>query len=443
MDSLKKYIKQLRNLVTWINNKSPIHSNFLVILFLIVLFNLLYSVPEQASRFSDLFKLLLKILNVSMLLLVLISFTSVIVPYIKIRKKNIVPIIEFKYPEKYSESFLFFVISYKVIRPIGGYIRIELNFINKFTSPQFTLWKKRENEESLYYGKFSMELPEIRHYDLIGTTVYFEDFFRFFSLKQTIEVKGSVSSFPIADSKLEYTSTISNHKEEIYRTEIVHPKEGEWLHFKNFEPSDDIRRIIWPIYAKNKQLIVRKQELQNMFASELTLMPLFSNYILDLPVSEKLNSEFLNQYKKTIWSLILSLESSKEIEVRLLSDQQLVVRGVEDISPTLNKLTGMQWLASEEVFSSASVYCVSSLTPIEELEKLNLDTLSDIVFVKLSKNFKTNILSLFPRNIFFQVNKEDHNLFEWWKSPYRKSVLSNERKIKEYFEDKVNKFIEL
>ena len=56
--------------------------------------------------------------------------------------------------------------------------------------------------------------------------------------------------------KIEPKST----KNDDVRTNQLRKISGEWLEYKKYEATDDIRRIVWKVFAKNKELIVRKQE---------------------------------------------------------------------------------------------------------------------------------------------------------------------------------------
>lgn len=82
--------------------------------------------------------------------------------------------------------------------------------------------------------------------------------------------------------------------------------DGDLFQYKNFESSDDIRRIIWKVYAKNEELIVRTpdKEYENTYETQITINRFCTNniaaetknYILDeIKFATK---TILNSYQK-------------------------------------------------------------------------------------------------------------------------------------------------
>ena len=82
--------------------------------------------------------------------------------------------------------------------------------------------------------------------------------------------------------------------------------EGEYLNYKNFENNDDVSRIVWKIYAKNKELVVRIPEIMDPYASHVYLYASFFTSF-NVAGSTPVEVPFLNYYKAMIWTLYQNL----------------------------------------------------------------------------------------------------------------------------------------
>ena len=63
-------------------------------------------------------------------------------------------------------------------------------------------------------------------------------------------------TLPQASSEIspKQTNTMDVHIEQLRKVE------GDLLHYKSFEAGDDVRRIVWKVFAKNRELVVRIPE---------------------------------------------------------------------------------------------------------------------------------------------------------------------------------------
>ena len=82
------------------------------------------------------------------------------------------------------------------------------------------------------------------------------------------------------------------------RIEEMRKVEGELLNYKNFETNDDVRRIVWKIYAKNKELVVRIPETNDPYASHIYFYASFYNAISN-DVYEEFNEVFLDHLQNS------------------------------------------------------------------------------------------------------------------------------------------------
>src|SRR5690606_24799750 len=96
---------------------------------------------------------------------------------------------------------------------------------------------------------------------------------------------------------------------------------GDFLNYKNFESGDDIRRIVWKLYAKNRELIVRTAEEKDRYASRVYL---YASFHVSLSGMQNVFArEMLNFYKNTIWTVYDSLVKQK-MPVTFEADQPFV-----------------------------------------------------------------------------------------------------------------------
>ena len=95
--------------------------------------------------------------------------------------------------------------------------------------------------------------------------------------------------------------------------------EGEFLNYKNFENNDDVRRIVWKIYAKNKELVVRIPEMMDPYASHVYLYASFFSSSISKAM-RTVEDPFLNYYKVITWSVYQNLVK-QGFEVRYIPDQ--------------------------------------------------------------------------------------------------------------------------
>ena len=96
------------------------------------------------------------------------------------------------------------------------------------------------------------------------------------------------------------------------------PRLGELFQYKNFEDNDDVRRIVWKIYAKHKDLVVRTADVQYLPATQVYLYTSFYQPIKI--VNDTLAQQTLNTYKERLWALVQAVEK-EAIEIIWRTDQ--------------------------------------------------------------------------------------------------------------------------
>jgi hypothetical protein len=332
-------------------------------------------------------------------------------------------------------------------RPVFGALKVLLLYDNGYCTPKYDLWRNKENKNIFSRrgaaGEYVLQLPEIKNYQLYNISIFFEDMFHLFSFSSTKNLLGQFSILPQQQSRVVIPVQPRHAKDTITRTDTVRRQEGEWLHFKSFESSDDVRRIVWTIYARNKELVVRLPEMHNMYASQVSFYSSFYNMLERELTGGHMNTAFLNYYKNTVWSLFSSLLQDKGIELKYIPDQLIKPVSSPEVNEIMYEISASEWHAdkkADEYFNplDVSVLCVSSLTPAGDLEQVarNATPSTVIVFVELSAVFKLKNVRDALHQLFIEPNEKSGkvNKWKWLRSPLRPVILRNERKIKKLFQ---------
>lgn len=430
---MRRFLSKIGQSIKYIRRRIPLRLTFFIVLFFIIIVRN-YISSGSSEKIADISRLLLKASVFVFVVIVLFSALTILISYLLFRKRGAKPIVKFYYAADNDISCE--VTCKDIIFPLAGIVKAELIYDKTYNT---TILLKRKKGR-MAVGEKALLLPDIKVYELNTVTIFFQDFFRMFSLQKTFRYKSSISILPVSLNKVSVSSMPVTLDNDEIRTDTVHRKEGELLHFKNFESSDDIRRIVWSVYAKTKELIVRIAEMHNMYASKVDLYASFSNSF-DNFLDKKISDEFLNKYKTSIWEVYRSLK--EENEVNFIPDQN--VAETSDISI---KISVMQWhkenietyLGKEKV----SVCCISSLVNATDFEKVietfGMNTL--VVFVSL-KNYTGSIKLKDIIKEIFTITDENGIKWKWWFSINRKKIVKNEDSLRNLLESSKVNFIEL
>jgi hypothetical protein len=334
------------------------------------------------------------------------------------------------------------------LRPILGFIKGRLYYDNNEMTDRFSLLSNKRKQQSIWRtaiaGKSKLNLPDIKEYDLKGGFIYFQDMLHLFSLAAAQPVSGHFYQPPVLieeedkDVFPKKTETLDVRIEQLRRVE------GEYLNYKDFESGDDVRRIVWKVYAKNRELVVRVPELYEPYASHLYMYASFHAAIRAQWLSEGYLKEMLNYYKNSVWSVYDTL-SRKEWEMRFIADQSFNIPDqLTDHEKTARIISNSQWhrdAGLQQYFNprSGAVLCISSLTDPQELRNLleRCDASTVVYFVKLSHALKHFAPLNWLRRIIFLPPQDRLNRLRtrWTFSPIRIQILRKEKEI----EDILNK----
>ncbi len=400
--------------------------------------------PDTA--YADIFPLLLHIAFWFLIIFLSVSLLSVLFSFvfflIKKRKGQTQFLVETKptKTENKGGKQEVFVKILPIIKPLLGFVKIRLQYDEQHVSKKFSLVEQRAAKlvSTAIEGTYNWQLPAIKEYRIEKAVIYFEDFFQFFSFALPIstnnrfytspgETEGkTIKTFP---RKTENTNT---------RIEEIKRVEGEYLNYKNFEGNDDVRRIVWKIYAKNKELVVRIPEVLDPYASHVYLYASFySAFGKDL--GEVIEVPFLNYYKTFVWSVYQQLVK-QGFEVRYLPDQSFTSTGTSDVQQNVKySISISHWQTDKDVKTyvnakDAAMVIVSSLNDAEEVKQLAEQWGNDVsfVFIKLTDCLGNQQLGDWLQWLFV---KNEHDTVTEYKRKWnfallRSKIVDNEKKLK-------------
>jgi hypothetical protein len=395
--------------------------------------------PESAYR--DIFILLLKVVLVFGIALFIFGFVTVLIStvYLKLKEKQG----KFSFSistdvkdEKTGTQTVKIQICY-ILKPLMGFIKLRVNYDNEHFSDKFSLVSSSSAKffDTSLEGQYEWELPEIREYKIQKVLLYFEDMFQFFSITLPVNTKNSFFTSAITREVSSVNALPRKTEDSTTRINELKRVEGEFFNYKNFESNDDVRRIVWKIYAKNKELVVRIPEIVDPYASHIYLYASFFSS-LNFVGNEIVNIPLLNYYKTMCWSLYVELKK-KGLEVRFRPDQDTTNNSFKNEDDRIRySLSTAVWHISKPLkefvkINDASIVIVSSLSDPNDVSEILERSGNDIsfVFVPLSEAFETNNALSILKWIFIQEEKNNNEVFrsKWNLSAIKAKILQNEK----------------
>ena len=434
---MKANTKILSSEIRRIRGQMPVRLVFFIVL-LIFATAKYFVYPEASERTIEISNLLLKITMFVLSAIILFSLLTTLTPYILYLRSKGKPEVKFHHAddnvicEIECRKFPFF---------LAGVLKARIVFDNRYTA-SILLEKKKGRRMA---GGKKLSLPDIKSYYPEAVTIFIQDYFRMFSMQKTFYFQASITVLPTHKREHEIKSQPIVLSDDEIRTDTIHKKEGEFLHFKQFESSDDVRRIVWAFYAKNKELIVRTTEMYSMYVSKLDFHVSFSNGYADL-LKRNTDSEFLNYYKTAVWETYRSVKTTGK-DIHFIPDQKSK-SAAEHGHEVSAQISGMNWHPNKiyDYLNEAkvSICCISSLVPAQDIEKAANFTFSSetfVVFVTLESFLgKINIPDILAL-IFTVPEKKPGWLFYF--SRNGKTILNNEKAIRDILKSRNINHIEL
>jgi hypothetical protein len=327
-----------------------------------------------------------------------------------------------------------------VLKPFLGFIKIRLKYDEEHFSKKFSLIEQSQRKliSTAIAGTYNWRLPEIKEYRIEKAIIYFEDFFQFFSLVLPISTNNRFYTQPLDAADKVIQATPRRTEETNTRIEELKRVEGEYINYKHFENNDDVRRIVWKIYAKNKDLVVRIPEILDPYASHIYLYASF--FAGDMPRNEVIDVPFLNYYKSKIWNIFRQLVQ-EGFEVRYVPDQPIAAANTNDAQQQAKySISTSKWHSDKDLkqyvqAKDAAMVVVSSLSDADELAQLveQYDSAISFVFVQLTNSLHQSGVGDWLQWLFVQNEKDAINEYrrKWNLSFARSKIVNNEKRLKE------------
>ncbi|MCB0697210.1 MAG: DUF58 domain-containing protein [Chitinophagaceae bacterium] len=333
---------------------------------------------------------------------------------------------------------------YSAKRPLLGFIKGRLFYDDHHMTDKFSLLSNKRKENSIWpvavTGRNRMELPDIKEYELRGGFIYFHDMLHLFSLAVHQPVKGQFHQPPVLRKKEDKDVAPKKTENTDVRIDQLRRVEGEYLNYKDFEAGDDVRRIVWKVYAKNRELVVRIPERFEPFASHLYFYASFYAPVKTQWIGDGYMKEMLNYYKNNIWTVYDTL-AAKEWAMRYIPDQSFnLPEHLTDAERSSRIISNSSWhkdKSLQEYFNpkQGTVLCISSFTDPHELDNLlsECNESTVVYFVKLSRTFKHFVALNWIRRIIFLPPKDRLNKLRttWTFSPARFRIQKREKELEE------------
>ena len=329
-------------------------------------------------------------------------------------------------------------------RPFLGFIKGRL-FYDRFNmTDKFILASNSRKPQQFWRegvsGKSMLDLPDIKEYAVEGGFVYFEDMLQLFSLPVRQKTKGHFYKAPERIAQNEKETFPRKTEQTDTRIEQLRRVEGEYLNYKDFESGDDVRRVVWKVYAKNRELVVRIPEIFDPYASHLYFYASFHTALTAIQVDNGYAAEMLNYYKTRVWTAFEAL-TNKEWEVKFISDQTLHVPEQANMVAYVQRvISNSKWQKDKELSDYfqpryGAVLCISSFNAPEDvsamLDQCSPDTV--VYYVKLSHTFRNFLPGTWLKRIFIQAPDDRLKRLRsrWMLTPFRLRLLKQEKEIEQ------------
>jgi uncharacterized protein DUF58 len=340
IDSILNYWKKAR---FWIDVAAVIRLNGILVLGVAAFCLVTLAKPNpdlptffDPESFFETFALLL-------LAIILFYLSAVVLPYLWFflnyyLLRNERNQILFKFPREtctFGEEFAVDAILQKKMRLIFGVIKFRLVFFNYDTTDWYFLLRSQKQRGQLFQssergavGSFGMRFRHLGRFRTRYSLVKFEDPLGLFSFpiieKEYDELDPqknfyiySVPAVPTPEAAPFYVlkQKVAEASEKSYRVT------EDFFDTKRYEPSDDSRRMLWKVFARSRQLLIRIPDRDSSIDADVDVHILFYNslFIRD----GDLNRALYDAYIEDIASFLQSMLQARPLQIRIHCDSNL------------------------------------------------------------------------------------------------------------------------
>lgn len=327
----------------------------------------------------------------------------------------------------------------KILRPLFGSVEVRLLFPEWNLTDNILLSENKGiflNPLNTISGSGWIDLHHRGRHQAEEVQILFTDMLKLVTLPVTLQSVNKLLTLPRELKQEEFQIFPSATEEEDVRIPIPKRIQGELLNYKDFESGDDIRRIVWKIYARSGELVVRVAETRDPYASHVYIAPGFYNNLID-EFDHDAGQELLNFYKDYLRQ-VYSAVSANNSKVRLLHDQDFNSEEADkELSANLLYLATAKWQTESKPYEAlvqpkTAVVCLSSATDASELIALTeyLPIHVPVIVFALSTCIEAKMVPGMKKFFFKnETDPLDDIRSGWWISPLRRKLKLNEQKI--------------
>ncbi len=336
-------------------------------------------------------------------------------------------------------------------RPLLGTVQARLLFSQQRLSERILLDTSLRKPRSIVrHGMQGAGLTLLHDrgiYEVEAVLISFCDMFGLVSLPLTLPYVQQLITLPAAQPAVQVKAQPHAVEEQKHRIDIPRRVEGEYVNYKEFETGDNIQRIVWKIYAKSGQLVVRVPETKDPYASHLYF---YVSYFLGMGTKQgAFEQELLNAYKDRLRNLLEALQRNG-YDVRLQHDQEVPrLQGQADKKDGLFQIAAAAWQNQVPPsgiiqYNKAAFVALPSVVPVQELEAIlkNLPLSIPVVVIKLSEAIPSPF-QFTIKDIFFRPEEKPTDKLRqaWLLAPLRREMLKNEKNIERLLKQRGNAWL--
>ena len=338
-----------------------------------------------------------------------------------------------------------------VLRPLLGTIQARLVFVGKKISDRIVLDanvpQPRKLRRQAIRGAGQTLLHDRGIYDVEKILISFGDMLGLVALPVSVPYTNQLFTLPRPLPEQHLRAQPQASEEQKHRIDVSRRVEGEYINYKEFETGDNIQRIVWKIYAKSGQLVVRVPEIKDPYASHVYCYVSYFDGLGEENGAFEL--ELLNTYKDQVRSVYEAL-ARNGYEVRLPHDQEVPkLSGLSEKHSELFQITAASWQSQNPPSKfvhpgKAAFVCLPSLTPADEVELLvkNLQPHIPLVVVKLSEAIPSPF-QFKLKDLFFKPEKNPNDRLRqpWMIASLRRALRENESAIANMLQHRANSWL--
>lgn len=417
--------------------KSPIRFNFLLVLASIICYIIYIHPIQPTENHAKLVQLLFQIFLFSIWSIIgivsIVFFINTIFNYLKNRNKQINVFYTLNAhelsiaPGQLIPNILGF--QYCTIYTVGDKL-IESTFLLSQHHLKPLNGGDKELLQNIPVGNFNIQTLQWQQTDIFNLfqiTLKFETFFNIIKPPQTLAIE-----------ELELPKQAASQDPE--QLVSAPPNEGNLSKIKPFESGDDIRRIVWRVFAKDKSIMVRILEMEKAYYQHFKILGIFQNDFISL-TNTLSDTALLTSYKNYIWTVYQKVK--EDIKQPLIFNADWKRSDTADLQEIEHLITESNWhtnnLTALNVFDH-NIFIIPSNINIATLEELGRQKNACFIFIRLAipkqAASRINFTSLFIKS-----TKEEISFYKNSRSSLNKQLLANEERIIQFLEGRLHVII--